>query len=105
MELGMKIIFLFLNLIIIPKSWGVLASGALNCPQEFEGRIKDIVSLPLKGLIKKNQVIFEVSKVIKGEFPSVISIEVIKDGPFQIFSQRDYRVYLRAEKVCWIEEI
>jgi len=34
-----------------------------------------------------------------------VTLDVLQNGPFQIESQKDYRVQLRNGKVCWIDEL
>jgi hypothetical protein len=79
---------------------------AVDCPDQFEGRVKAVMEpFGPSHVFSMNKVIFENHRLIKGNVPEQVSLDILQNGPFKFETQKDYRVQLRNGKVCWIEEL
>jgi hypothetical protein len=69
-------------------------------------RVKEIIE-PAGAIsfFSMNKVVFENQRTLKGEVSEKVLIDVLRNGPFKIESDKDYRVQLREGRLCWMEEI
>jgi hypothetical protein len=87
-------------------SWATVVAGAIDCPVQFEGRVKEVISpVGPTDVFSMNKVIFENDRTLKGDVDEKVLIDVLQNGPFQVEIDKDYRVQLRGGKLCWMEEI
>lgn len=102
----MKTMITLLMFGIALPSWGTVIAGAQDCPVQFEGRVKEVIE-PIGNTeyFSTNKVVFENQKTLKGEVSEKMLVDVLRDGPFKIESEKDYLVKLRNGKLCWIEAI
>jgi hypothetical protein len=102
----MKTLFLLLTLVISLPSSSTVTVGASDCPIEFEGKVKQIIGpVGASDFFAANKVVLENRRTLRGEVNDQVTIEILQNGPFQIESDKDYRVQLRNGKLCWIEEL
>lgn len=102
----MKMIGISLMMIFTFPLWATVTTGSDSCPVQFEGRVKEIIEpLGSEDFFATNKVVFESQEVLKGVVKDQVFVDVLKNGPFQVEVDKDYRVQLRDGKVCWIEEI
>ena len=98
--------YLLLVLIFPFSVWSTVVMKTVDCPDQFEGRVKAIIEPVGPGQVfSMNKVIFINNRLIKGSASDEVSLDIIQNGPFEIEHDKDYRVQLRNGKVCWIEEI
>jgi hypothetical protein len=99
-------IFLILVLILPFPVFSTVVVRAMDCPDQFEGRVKAIIEpVGSTHVFSVNKVIFENHRLLKGNVKDEVTLDVLQNGPFQIESRKDYRVQLRNGKVCWIDEL
>lgn len=100
-----KFITLIVMIFSLP-SWATMVSGTNECPNQFEGRVKEIIR-PVGPIdvFSVDRVVFENDRTIKGDVSEQLVLEILQNGPYQLETDRDYRVQVRNGKVCWIEEI
>ena len=102
----MKIVLTFICMMVSFSSWSTVTVGSVDCPVQFEGRVKEIIEpVGASGFFDANTVVFENQRTIKGEVNEKVLLEVLQKGPFKVAAEKDYRVQLRNGKLCWIEEI
>ncbi len=103
----MKTFLVLIVMIVSLPSWStVVATNTQDCPEQFEGRIKDIVEpVGSSTAFSMNKVVIENQRNVKGEVEETITLDILANGPFQVEKNKDYLVQLREGKLCWIEEI
>lgn len=80
--------------------------GSVNCPTEFEGRVQEVIEdFGGRGPYQTNAVIFKPLSNIKGDVGDLVSVEVLKFGPNKFEIGEDYRVQLRAGRLCNVEAL
>ncbi|HXH29930.1 MAG TPA: hypothetical protein VNJ01_03890 [Bacteriovoracaceae bacterium] len=98
-----------IKILVLLTSFSAMATvtyKAKDCPEEFLGHVKEIVSpVGPTSAFSTQKVIFENSKTVKGNLKELVSLDILENGPFKIVSGEDYRVQTRNGKLCWIEEI
>lgn len=87
-------------------SWSTVVAGATECPDHFEGRVKEIIEPvgPID-IFSMNKVVFENNRTLKGDVGDQPMLDILQNGPFKVETEKDYRVQLRNGKLCWMEEI
>jgi hypothetical protein len=102
----MKHVLLLIVMVISLEAVATVTSGTGSCPEQFEGRVKEIIE-PVGSIdaFSTNQVIFENLRTLKGNVSDRVIIEVLQNGPFKPEVEKDYKVQLRQDKLCWIEEL
>jgi hypothetical protein len=102
----MKTILFFIVIMFSIPSWSTVTVGATDCPDHFEGRVKQIISPPgAQHAFSLNKIVLENQRTLKGEVQDQVIISVLQNGPFIIEMEKEYRVQLRDGKICWMEEI
>lgn len=102
----MKLVLTLITLMISTVAFGTVTVGAQDCPTQFEGKVKEIIEpVGSSDFFATNKVVIENHQNIKGEADELVLVDVLKNGPFRIETQKDYRVQMRDGKICWIEEI
>lgn len=102
----MKAVITLLAMIISLPSWSTVTAGAIDCPDHFEGKVKEIIEpVGASHAFSVNKVVFDNQRTLKGEVDEQVLLSVLQNGPFQIESEKEYRVQLRNGKLCWMEEI
>ena len=97
------ILFLFLSSMSV---WSTVTVGLVDCPTQFEGRVKEIIEeVGPSNPLSTQKIIFQNQASLKGDAPEVVTLDVLKHGPFSIEPGEDYLVQMREEKLCWIEKI
>ncbi len=102
----MKSVVIILVMIFSLPSWSTVTAGVQNCPQQFEGRVKQIIEpVGPSDIFSMNKVVFENNRTLKGEVDEQIQLDILQNGPFLVEAEKEYRVQLRAGQLCWMEEI
>ena len=102
----MKTVFTIIAMILSLPSWSTVTAGAMDCPDHFEGRVKQIIEpVGASHTFSSNQIVFDNQRTLKGEVEDHVLLTVLQNGPFHIEAQKEYRVQLRNGKLCWMEEI
>lgn len=102
----MKAVITLLTMIISLPSWSTVTAGAIDCPDHFEGKVKEIIEpVGASQAFSVNKVVFDNQRTLKGEVDEQVLLSVLQNGPFQIEAEKEYRVQLRHGKLCWMEEI
>ena len=97
---GMSLLFFSLSGV------ATVTVGTENCPTQFEGKVKEIIEpVGSSGFFATNKIVFENHENLKGNAPDRVLVDLLRDGPFKVETDHDYRVQLRDGKICWIEEI
>jgi hypothetical protein len=100
----LKIITLLVFLAFNAKA--MVTVSALDCPIEFEGRVQEVIEdFGGSGSYQTNAVIFKTLTSHKGDISDSVSVEVLKYGPMKFEVGDDYRVQLRAGRLCSIEAL
>lgn len=87
-------------------SYATVTAGINDCPTQFEGTVKEIVSeVGPSHAFSTQKIIFTNNEDIKGESQNQVLVDILENGPFSIEKGKDYRVHLRQGKLCWIEQI
>lgn len=102
----MKFILILIVMIFSFPSWSSMTVGTESCPVQFEGKVKEIIE-PVGALdaFAVNKVIFENHQTLKGEPDDHVFVDILQNGPFKVERDKDYRVQMRGDRLCWIEEI
>lgn len=102
----MKTFLTLLVMVLALESQATVRVATDDCPEQFEGRIKDIVE-PVGSVsaFSMNKVVIENQRSVKGEVQDIVTVDVLANGPFTIEKNKDYLVQLREGRLCWIEEI
>lgn len=96
----------FLIFIFSSESWSTVVMGNHDCPSKFEGRVKEILdSQNENDIFSMSKVVFENEKSIDGDQGQEVSLNVLKNGPFDLEVGKLYKIHLRQGRLCWIEEI
>ena len=102
----MKVLLILMFMILSSYSWGTVVQKSVDCPDQFEARVKEIIEpIGAEDIFSKNKVLFENVQVLKGHVDEDIQLDILKNGPFKIEEQKDYKVQMRKGKLCWIEQI
>lgn len=100
---------IFLLLIVISfthSAWSTVTAGAQDCPDQFEGRVKEIIEpVGATSFFSANKVVFENLQTVKGEVSDQVLVDILQNGPFKVEAEKEYRVLTRRGKLCWMEEI
>jgi hypothetical protein len=105
-ELGMRSIITLLVMTLSIPSWATVVAGAHDCPDQFEGRVKEIIApVGPSDIFSMNKVVFENERTLKGDVDERVLLDVLQNGPFHVEVDQAYRVQLRGGKLCWMEEI
>jgi hypothetical protein len=100
------LLVLVLTLILVPSAFATVTVSKVDCPIQFEGRVKEIVhSVGPNSAFALQSVIFENIKTLKGEVSSQPVVELLENGPFKLLEGEVYLVQLRQGRVCWIDVI
>lgn len=100
----LKFILIFVLLTI--NAQAMVTVGSTNCPTEFEGRVQEVIEdFGGHGQYQTNAIIFKSLSVTKGEVADIISVEVLKFGPIKFEIGEDYRVQLKAGRLCNAEAL
>lgn len=100
----LKIIFIFVLLTL--KAQAMVTVGSNDCPTEFEGRVQEVIEdFGGRGQYQTNAIIFKSLSTIKGDVGDTISVEVLKFGPIKFEVGEDYRVQLKAGRLCNAEAL
>ena len=103
----MNLIRLSLFILIFSSSsaFSMSTVGTIDCAQQFEAQVQDIVDeSAFDYSLNKVKVIFKRLKVIKGDVPPNIIIEVLKHGPNEFVKGETYSVQLQDGSLCWAEK-
>ena len=77
----------------------------VNCPQQFIASVQDVVDeSPVDHGFAKVKVIFKRLRVIKGDVPQNIIVEVLKHGPIEFIKNETYSIQLQDGRLCWAEK-
>lgn len=102
----MKAVITLIVMIFSLPSWSTVVAGAADCPIQFEGRVKEVIEpAGPTDIFSSNKVVFENLRSLKGEADEQVSLDILQNGPFKVEADKEYRVQLRAGKLCWMEEI
>ena len=102
----MKSVLILIVMLFSIPSWSTVTAGAIDCPDHFEGRVKEVIEpVGATNAFSINKVVFENQRTLKGEVDDRVLLSVLQNGPFQIETEKEYRVQLRNGKLCWMEEI
>lgn len=102
----MKAVSLILMMMFSLSSWSTVTAGAKDCPDQFEGRVKEIIEpVGATNFFSANKVVFENLQTLKGEVGEQALVDVLQNGPFKVEADKEYRVLTRKGKLCWMEEI
>lgn len=102
----MRAVVILLMVVFSPSSWSTVTAGAQDCPVQFEGRVKEIIEpVGAVDFFSMNKVVFENLLTIKGDVDEQMLIDVLQNGPFKVEADKEYRVFVRKGKLCWMEEI
>ena len=102
----MKSVFLLSLLTFSFSSWSTVTAGAQDCPEQFEGRVKEIIEpVGATNFFSTNKVVFENLRTLKGEVAEQVLVDVLQNGPFTVEAEKDYRLFTRNGKLCWLAEI
>ena len=105
-ESGLKALITLIVMIFSLPSWSTVVAGATECPDHFEGRVKEIIEpVGATDIFSMNKVVLENNRTLKGEVDDQVLLDILQNGPFKVEAQKDYRVQLRHGKLCWMEEI
>lgn len=86
--------------------WSTVTVDQLDCPTQFEGKVKEIMDeVGPSNPLSSQKVIFNNQATIKGNAGDIVTLDILKHGPFEIKAGEDYLVQMRGEKLCWIEKI
>ncbi len=86
--------------------WSTVTVDQMDCPTQFEGKVKEIMDeVGPSNPLSTQKVIFDNQATLKGNAGDVVTLDVLKHGPFEIKAGEDYLVQMRGEKLCWIEKI
>ena len=86
--------------------WSTVTVDQLDCPTQFEGKVKEIMDeVGPSNPLSTQKVIFDNQATLKGNAGDIVTLDVLKHGPFEIKAGEDYLVQMRGEKLCWIEKI
>jgi hypothetical protein len=103
-EIGMA--FILSVLLMASFSFATVTIGKVDCPDQFEGRVKEILDGVSTGsAFSTHMVIFKNLSTIKGKISPQMEIEMLEHGPFELEVGEDYHVQLRNGRVCWVEKI
>lgn len=101
----MKLITI-MSLFLTTSGWSTVTVEGVDCPSQFEGKVKKIISeVGPSHPLSTQRVVFENHHTLKGEVGSRVQLDILKNGPFQIEQGEDYRVQMREGKLCWIERL
>lgn len=102
----MKKIFLVFFLVSSFSAQGVVTVGAQDCPIQFEGRVKEIIEpAGAEDFFSADKVVFENLHTITGQPGEKVLVDILRNGPFKVETDEEYRVFARGGKLCWIEKI
>ncbi len=102
----MKSVITLAVLLLSLPSWSTVTAGAIDCPDHFEGKVKQVIEpVGATNAFSVNQVVFENRQTLKGEVEEQVVLGILQNGPFHIETEKEYRVQLRNGKLCWMEEI
>jgi hypothetical protein len=102
----MKMIITLIAMIISLPSWSTVTAGAMDCPDHFEGKVKEIIEpVGATHAFSVNTIVFDNQRTLKGEVNDQVLLSVLQNGPFHVEAEKEYRVQLRNGKLCWMEEI
>ncbi len=102
----MRIVLLLMVISFTQPAWSTVTAGAKDCPDQFEGRVKEIIEpVGATSFFSTNKVVFENLQTVKGEVSDQVLVDILQNGPFKVEADKDYRVLTRSGKLCWIEEI
>ncbi len=100
-----KVFFAFL-MVSSFSAQAVVTVGAQDCPSQFEGRVKEVIEpVGAEDFFSANKVVFENLHTIKGELGEKVLVDILRNGPFKVEADEEYRVFARNGKLCWIEKI
>lgn len=101
-----KLLTLSLLSLFSLSAFATVTVDAIDCPEQFEGKIRAIVDEfgPEKA-ISFQTVVFDNLQTLKGEVPKNVSLDIMKNGPFSLEAGEEYRVQLNEGKLCWIERL
>lgn len=98
----LSILTLFLS---ASSAFAMSTVGTIDCPQQFEASVQDIVDdSAFDHSFNKVKVIFKRLKVIKGDVPQNIIIDVLKHGPIEFVKGSTYSIQLQDGRLCWAEK-
>jgi hypothetical protein len=101
-----KALITLIMMIFSQFSWSTVTAGSLDCPTQFEGRVKNIIEpVGSADFFAVNKVVFETTRELKGEVEEQVLLDILQNGPFKVSTDKEYRVQLRDGKLCWMEEI
>lgn len=102
----MNKLFVLIVMIFTIPAWATITSGAQNCPNQFEGKVKEVFEpIGASTFFSVNKVVFENERTLRGEASETVTIDVLQNGPFKMELGKEYRVHIRDDRLCWIEEI
>lgn len=95
------LIFCFFSL----QALATVTAGKPDCPIQFEGKVKQIIApVGASSAFSKQKIVFTNLQTFKGDAPETVTLDVLKNGPFEIEQGEDYQVQVRDGKLCWIEK-
>lgn len=99
----------FLTILFGFFSFSVIAAvtaGPDSCPIQFEGRVKAIIEeVGPERAFSTKKIIFTNQRTLKGDLDEQVTLDLLKNGPFSVEQDKEYRVLMRSTKLCWIEEL
>lgn len=102
----MKQIMIVIAMTLALPSWGMVTAGTQDCPDQFEGRVKEVIEpVGATSFFSANKVVFENGRTLKGAVDELVLLDILQNGPFKVEKDKDYLVQLRNGKLCWMEEI
>lgn len=102
----MKSIITLVVMTLSLPTWSTVVAGAHDCPEQFEGRVKEIIApVGQVDIFSMNKVVFQNDRTLRGNADETVLVDILQNGPFQVEVDKDYRVQLREGKLCWMEEI
>jgi hypothetical protein len=105
-ELAMRSALLLSFAFFSMNVWSTVTVAQLDCPTQFEGKVKEVMDeVGPSNPLSTQKVIFDNRATIRGNPADIVTLDVLKHGPFAIEAGEDYLVQMRGEKLCWIEKI
>jgi hypothetical protein len=103
-EKGMA--YLIITLLTSVMSFATVTIKEIDCPQQFEGRVQEIIqSIDTGSAFDTHTVVFKNLSTLKGDVREQVAIEMLEHGPFEIERGLDYRIQVKNGRLCWIEKI
>ncbi len=86
--------------------WGMSAVANVDCPLQVKATAQEVREPEgADHAFAKRKVVFAVDEALKGEASEALEVELLKHGPTQVETGRQYLVQLNQGRLCWIEAL